>query len=153
MDPGLVYDAGTEDYIKFLCSLNYSANQVRRFLPDFTNCSTTLPGGVANLNYPSLVVVFSGINRVHTLTRTLTKVSVEPETYKVTVAAPDGVMVTVKPTTLEFKHKNEKKSYTVEFKSADDGNVKPAGAWEFGDISWRNMNHQVRSPVAFNWKN
>ncbi|KAK1679270.1 hypothetical protein QYE76_040118 [Lolium multiflorum] len=149
MDPGLVYDADTQDYIGFLCSLNYTVNQVRRFVPEMTSCPTTLLGGVANLNHPSMVVVFSGGNRVRTLTRTLTKVSHGPETYTAEFAAPEGVTVAVTPRTLEFRHKKEKLSYTVEFRS----DVKPAGAWDFGHIIWRNdIHHQVRSPVAFNWQ-
>ncbi|KAM0888803.1 hypothetical protein ACQ4PT_028112 [Festuca glaucescens] len=148
VDPGLVYDAGTQDYIGFLCSLNYTVNQVRRFVPEMTSCPTTLPGGAANLNHPSMVVVFSGGNRVRTVTRTLTKVSEDPETYTAEFAAPEGVTVAVTPKTLEFRHKKEKLSYTVEFRS----DVKPAGAWDFGHIIWTNKNHQVRSPVAFNWQ-
>ncbi|CAM0951080.1 unnamed protein product [Alopecurus aequalis] len=155
MDPGLVYDAGTQDYVDFLCSLNYTAEQMRQFVPDMSaGCGERkIFGGVANLNYPSFVVVFDRKNDgVRMLTRTVTKVSPQPETYNVTFAAPEDVRVTVTPTTLEFKGKNEKRSYTVEFRLQSTGKVRPAGTWDFGHICWENRNHRVRSPIAFNWQ-
>ena len=85
MDPGLVYDAGTQDYVDFLCTLNYTVEQMRQFVPELSKCDRTIPGGVANLNYPSFVVVFDGRTRVRTLTRTVSKVSARPESYNVTV--------------------------------------------------------------------
>ncbi|KAF8664244.1 hypothetical protein HU200_054786 [Digitaria exilis] len=152
MDPGLVYDAGASDYVDFLCALNYTTEQIRRFAPDMTTCTRELPGGAASLNYPSFVVVFDGRTDVRTLTRTVTKVSQEAEMYNVTVKAPEHVKVTVTPATLEFKE--QKRSYTVEFRSqVTAGNTKAAEAeWEFGHIIWENEKHQVRSPVAFTWK-
>ncbi|CAM0906274.1 unnamed protein product [Alopecurus aequalis] len=150
MDPGLVYDLGTQDYVDFLCTLNYTAEQMRQFVPGMTGCARALLGGAANLNYPSLVAVLDSRTRVRTLTRTLTKVSAQPETYNATVSAPAGVTVTVTPTMLAFRRQNEKKSYMVEFRSEA---AKPAGAWEFGDITWENRKHRVRSPVAVLWEN
>ncbi|KAM0892231.1 hypothetical protein ACQ4PT_025873 [Festuca glaucescens] len=150
MDPGLVYDLGTQDYVDLLCTLNYTTEQMRRFVPGTNGCARTLPGGAANLNYPSMVAVFDSHTSARTLTRMVTKVSVQPEMYNVTVAAPAGVNVTVTPTTLVFRRQNERKSYTVEFRS---NAVKPAGAWEFGHITWENRKHAVRSPVAVLWKN
>ncbi|XP_047062572.1 subtilisin-like protease SBT1.7 [Lolium rigidum] len=150
MDPGLVYDLGTEDYVDLLCTLNYTTEQMRRFVPGMSGCARTLPGGAGNLNYPSLVAVFDSRTSTRTLTRTVTKVSAQAETYNATVAAPAGVNVTVTPTTLVFRRQNEKKSYSVEFRS---NAVKPAGAWEFGHITWENRKHQVRSPVAVLWQN
>ncbi|TVU01258.1 hypothetical protein EJB05_53297, partial [Eragrostis curvula] len=149
LDPGLVYDAGAGDYVDFLCAINYTVEQLRRFAPDMaTSCTQALPGGPAGLNYPSFVVVFDGRGDVRTLTRTVTKVSTEAETYNVTVVAPRHVKVTVTPATLDFKQQYEKKSYSVEFRSDAGGS-----GWEFGHIIWENMKRQVRSPVAFMWKN
>ncbi|KAK1679453.1 hypothetical protein QYE76_040301 [Lolium multiflorum] len=149
MDPGLVYDVGTLDYVEFFCSLNYTAKQIRRFVPEATRCRSTLEGGAANLNYPSLVAVFDSRTLARTLTRTVTKVSAQPETYNVIFAAPAGVDVSVTPTTLVFKGQNEKKNYTVEFRSQE---VKPAGNLEFGYINWSSDEHDVNSTVGFMWK-
>ncbi|XP_062190368.1 subtilisin-like protease SBT1.8 [Phragmites australis] len=149
--PGLVYDAGERDYVDFLCAMNYTAKQLRLFVPDFVKCTRTLAGGPAGLNYPSFVVVFDNRTDVRTLTRTVTKVSEMAETYNVTVVAPEHVKVTVTPTTLEFKERKETKSYTVEFRNEAGGNQK--AEWDFGHIIWENKDHRVRSPVAFQWKN
>ncbi|TVU38241.1 hypothetical protein EJB05_11598, partial [Eragrostis curvula] len=151
LDPGLVYDAGERDYIDFLCAINYSPEKIRLFAPDFVKCTTTLPGGPAGLNYPSFVVVFDSSSDVRTLMRTVTAVSEKAETYNVTVAAPERVKVTVTPATLEFKKPNEKKIYTVEFRSLAGGNA--TAGWGFGYINWENEDHRVRSPVAFQWNN
>uniref|UniRef100_A0ACD5YAI4 Uncharacterized protein n=1 Tax=Avena sativa TaxID=4498 RepID=A0ACD5YAI4_AVESA len=131
MDPGLVYDARTKDYVDFLCTLNYV-----EFVPEMsTGCGVrTMPGGAANLNYPSFVVVFDRTNDgVRMLTRTVKTVSITP-------------------TTLEFKRKDQSRSYTVQFSIL--GKVRPpgTGTWDFGHISWENRKHRVRSPVAFNWQ-
>jgi subtilisin family serine protease len=149
LDPGLVYDAGERDYIDFLCALNYTLEQLRLFVPDFAGCTRTLAGGPAGLNYPSFVVVFDNRTAIRTLTRTLTKVSEEAETYSVTVKAPKHVKVIVTPRTLEFKEPKETKSYTVEFRNEARGRQKTE--WGFGCISWENENHRVKSPVAFHW--
>ncbi|KQK13182.1 hypothetical protein BRADI_1g08451v3 [Brachypodium distachyon] len=148
MDPGLVYDAGANDYVAFLCSLNYTVEQVRRFEPDLASCPRTPPGDA-----PSMVVVFDGHIEARALTRTLTKVSLHPETYHVTTAAPAGIKVVVTPATLEFKQPKEKKTYTVEFRRQEGGSGKPAGSWDFGYVSLENRKHRVRSPVAFLWNN
>ncbi|GJN11244.1 hypothetical protein PR202_ga29420 [Eleusine coracana subsp. coracana] len=127
LDPGLVYDAGEQDYVDFLCTLNYTAAQVRLFVPGFRGCTRTLPGGVAGLNYPSFVVAFGGNGNgtgdavVRVLERTVTK-------------------------------KNEKKSYKVAFRSR--GMPKgPRGktVMRFGNIVWENDVHKVTSPVVFIW--
>ncbi|KAE8769084.1 Subtilisin-like protease [Hordeum vulgare] len=148
MDPGLVYDV--EDYVDFLCTLNYTVEQMRLFVPELTKCARTIPGGVANLNHPSFVVVFDGRTGglERTLTRTVTMVSACPESYNVTVAVPDGVKVAVTPAALEFRWPMEKRSYSVEFSSK----ARRAGEWDFGHIAWENRKHRVRSPVAFNWE-
>ncbi|KAM0839218.1 hypothetical protein ACQ4PT_060460 [Festuca glaucescens] len=47
MDPGLLYDAGTQDYVDFMCTLNYTAEQMRQFVPEMsTGCGTRsrIPG-------------------------------------------------------------------------------------------------------------
>ncbi|PUZ72641.1 hypothetical protein GQ55_2G411300 [Panicum hallii var. hallii] len=149
LDPGLVYDAGERDYVDFLCAMNYSAGQIRSFVPDFITCTRTLAGGPAGLNYPSFAVVFDNRTATRTLTRTLTKVSEEAETYTVIVKAPEHVKVIVTPPTLEFKEPKETKSYTVEFRNEAPGNRKTE--WGFGHIIWQNENHHVRSPVACHW--
>ncbi|TKW35517.1 hypothetical protein SEVIR_2G378200v4 [Setaria viridis] len=152
--PGLVYDAVEQDYVDFFCTMNYTTAQIRMFVPDFSGCTRTLPGGVGDLNYPSFVVDFSNGTDVRVLTRNVTRVSEGPEIYTVRVVVPDElVAVTVTPATLEFGELNETKSYKVVFQSKNSSaGAHGAGSkMQFGHIVWENDAHRVRSPVVFTW--
>ncbi|KAK2975515.1 hypothetical protein RJ640_009144 [Escallonia rubra] len=148
LSPGLVYDISTEDYIAFLCSLEYTAPQVQIIVkrPNVT-CSRRLanPG---QLNYPSFSVLFVK-SRVVRYTRELTNVGAAGSVYQVSVDGPPAVGVTVKPARLVFRNVGDKLRYTVTFVSKNGANQMTRSA--FGSISWNNAEHQVRSPVAFAW--
>ncbi|MED6225956.1 hypothetical protein PIB30_098607 [Stylosanthes scabra] len=152
--PGLVYDATTDDYVDFLCSLDYYTPETIQLIvknPN-VNCSDRFddPG---QLNYPSFSVVFGSKKRVVTYTRTLTNVGAAGSVYDVDVDAPPSlVAITVKPTRLVFPQVGDKQTYTVTFVSNntphhDDYSLLS----KFGTIVWSNQLHQVRSPVAFAW--
>ncbi|KAG1368788.1 Subtilisin-like protease SBT1.8 [Cocos nucifera] len=149
-DPGLVYDAGIQDYIDLLCAMNYTEKQLRKFGVGKPDCSTFVGGGAGNLNYPSFVVIFGNGSNVKVLKRSLTKVSELPEVYTARVVnpTPDKVEVTVEPERLDFKIVNEERSYAVKFvsKVVDDPSE------EYGYIIWENAVHQVKSPVVFMWQ-
>ncbi|XP_030943616.1 subtilisin-like protease SBT1.8 [Quercus lobata] len=148
LDPGLVYDISIEDYITFLCSLDYTVAQVQTIVkrPNVT-CSRKFsdPG---QLNYPSFSVLFAN-KKVVRYTRTLTNVGAAGSVYDVTVGAPTMVNVAVKPTKLVFKSVGEKQRYTVTFVAKSGAPKTPMS--EFGSIVWSNAQHQVKSPVAFAW--
>lgn len=149
LSPGLVYDATTEDYIAFLCSLGYTPEHVQLIVKSTNvNCSLKFddPG---QLNYPSFSVVFGSSKKVVRYSRTLTNVGVAGSVYDVDASGPSTVGITVNPTRLVFGEVGERQTYTVTFvskKGADD----LVGS-EFGSIVWSNEEHQVRSPIAFAW--
>ncbi|KAG6512418.1 hypothetical protein ZIOFF_030529 [Zingiber officinale] len=150
MDPGLVYDLTAEDYLDFLCALNYSAFRLailaRR--SDFA-CDAARAYAVEELNYPSFAVTFpssGGEASVSKHRRTLTNVG-EPGTYKVTVTAAEGVKVEVVPEELIFGVPGEKRNYTASFSSL----AQPQGSSGFGRLEWSDGKHVVSSPVAFMW--
>ncbi|KAL1319676.1 hypothetical protein HN51_064471 [Arachis hypogaea] len=149
--PGLVYDATTDDYVAFLCSLDYYTPETIQLIvknPN-VNCSVRFDEA-GQLNYPSFSVVFGTKKRAVAYTRTLTNVGAAGSVYDVDVDGPSVVAITVKPTRLVFAQVGEKQSYTVTFvsnKSADDYSLLS----KFGSIVWSNQVHQVRSPVAFAW--
>ncbi|CAN1136334.1 Subtilisin-like protease SBT1.8 [Linum perenne] len=147
LSPGLVYDISTEEYIAFLCSLDYTIDRVQAIVkrPNIT-CTRKFkdPG---SLNYPSFSVVFAR-TRVIRYTRELTNVGAAGSAYKVVVTAPRSVTATVKPTRLVFKKIGDKLRYTVTFVSKSRGGNAMS---DFGSIVWKNDENQVRSPVAFSW--
>ncbi|KAG5237516.1 cucumisin [Salix suchowensis] len=54
INPGLIYDAGEEDHVKFLRGLGYSRKQLRLVTGDDSSCSEVTKEAVWNLNYSSL---------------------------------------------------------------------------------------------------
>lgn len=148
LSPGLVYDATPEDYIAFLCSLDYSTSIVQIFVKrSNVTCARRFrdPG---QLNYPSFSVLFKN-SRVVRYTRELTNVGAAGSVYTVSVDAPSMVSVNVKPSTLVFPNVGDKQRYTVTFVSQKG--LHPLARSAFGSISWSNSQHQVKSPVAFSW--
>ncbi|ONK65590.1 uncharacterized protein A4U43_C07F38650 [Asparagus officinalis] len=152
-NPGLVYDLGVQDYINLLCTMNYTEEQIKRFMPEPSACSK-FGGGVGDLNYPSFVAIFDAETKARTLTRTLTKVSELPETYEARVVnpRPDKVEVVVEPKKLWFGGQGESLSYKVRFVSKVDEISYTEVEREYGYIMWENTEHQVKSPVVFMWK-
>ena len=147
MDPGLVYDATTEDYLNFLCARGYNDTLIRLFSQKPYSCPDTF--SIVDFNYPSIAVPNIQARKV-TITRTVTNVG-SPGTYKVRVRQPFGVFVTVKPSVLEFKTTGEKKTFQVIITPnfAELRGTKPG--YVFGDMIWSDGKHSVRSPIAVNF--
>ncbi|KAG4942415.1 hypothetical protein JHK85_047061 [Glycine max] len=148
LSPGLVYDASTQDYIAFLCSLNYTVDHLRLVVkhPD-ANCSKKF-ADPAELNYPSFSLVF-GSNKLLRYTRTLTNVGEPGSVYDLVLSVPSTVHVTVNPRRLQFRQLGESQTYTVTFLS--NRTLNDSVTSDFGTIMWTNQLHQVRTPLAFTW--
>ncbi|KAJ3674591.1 hypothetical protein LUZ60_005207 [Juncus effusus] len=152
-NPGLVYESGFEDHVNWLCTMNYTSDQMKKFVPWPVNCSRVMNDKTWDLNYPSFAVLFNnqtGDNVVRM--RTLTKMSKFPESYTVRVEnmRPDKVEVTVSPNRLDFGEINEKRTYKVEFKCKISVNTSET-EYTHAYIIWENEEHQVKSPVVFMW--
>ncbi|KAL0374578.1 UNVERIFIED_CONTAM: Subtilisin-like protease SBT1.8 [Sesamum radiatum] len=98
------------------------------------------------LNYPSFSVCLGSLGLWYT--RRLTNVGAAGSVYRVSVEAPPTVVVSVKPSNLVFKKVGDRQRYTVTFISQKGVDPLYNG---FGSITWKNEQHQVRSPVAFSW--
>ncbi|KAK3150017.1 hypothetical protein QOZ80_3AG0226350 [Eleusine coracana subsp. coracana] len=157
LDPGLVYDLSTRDYVDFLCALKYSPAMIAAVTRsrDQYACADNKTYSVGDLNYPSFSVAYStangddsaGTTTTVTHTRTLTNVG-GPGTYKVaTSVGVKGVDVAVRPAELDFASVGAKKSYTVTFTAKSQ----PSGTTGFGRLVWSDGKHDVASPVAFTW--
>nr|GMC78072.1 subtilisin-like protease SBT1.4 [Ipomoea batatas] len=144
-DPGLVYDIGINDYVDFLCTIEYDSQTIALFLRDGppVDCTTRKLGNPGSLNYPSFSVVFSDNLRTVTYKRTVKNVGkIKDPVYNVAVDIPSNVLVTVSPTSLVFSEANDILSYEVTFTS-----VTPV-ATVFGSLAWSDGTHVVNSTIA-----
>ncbi|CAL4967298.1 unnamed protein product [Urochloa decumbens] len=148
-DPGLVYNASTNDYISFLCALRYTAQQIAVLTRDgsMTDCSRR-PGSVGDHNYPAFSVVLRSGGGAVTQRRVVQNVgSNTTTTYTPNVTSPAGVRVTVQPSTLKFSLLRKTQEYAVTFTPL--GNV--TNKYTFGSIVWTDGKYKVTSPIAITW--
>ncbi|KAL8064352.1 hypothetical protein ABFX02_01G083900 [Erythranthe guttata] len=145
-DPGLVYDIQPEDYIPYLCGLNYTDREVGFFLQRRVNCSVESSIPEAQLNYPSFALTFTSTkSNIQVYTRTVTNVGEPKSSYNVEIVPPPGIDVRVAPTTLDFSEVNRKMQYEVTFErlsSAENNTIVQ------GFLKWTSLKHSVRSPIA-----
>lgn len=156
LDPGLVYDATVDDYLGFLCALNYTSTRIKTVTNQSYTCELGKKYGVGDLNYPSFAVPLqtssgqgggSSAVTVVKYTRTLTNVGT-PATYKVSVSSEtQAVKIVVDPESLTFSKPNEMKTYTVTFTASS----MPSGTTSFARLVWSDEQHNVGSPIAFGW--
>ncbi|KAL5541008.1 hypothetical protein UlMin_042581 [Ulmus minor] len=142
-EPGLVYDIHPDDYIPYLCGLGYKDKEVGIIAHKPIKCSehSSIPEG--ELNYPSFAVT---LGPSQTFTRTVTNVGAAYSTYTVTVVAPEGVYVNVKPNKIYFSEVGQKATYTVTFSSiASSGKTDQFGQ---GFLTWVSTKYSVRSPIS-----
>lgn len=141
--PGLVYDAGFNDYLGFLCD---EAPEV--FENPEETCQALedagFPTQAHNLNYPSIGM--AELAGSETIKRKVTSVASGRRTYSVTVDAPVGYSVTVSPPSFSINP-----GETVNFTVTIENQTAPIGEWRFGSIRWTDMSglsSSVRSPIA-----
>ncbi|XP_050234400.1 subtilisin-like protease SBT1.4 [Mercurialis annua] len=154
LDPGLVYDIETSDYISFLCSIGYDSKRIAVFVgeaasSDICDKKLTSPG---NLNYPSFSVVLKSDSDVVTYKRVVKIVGSSLDAvYKVRVNAPENIDIKVSPSTLVFSPENQSLSYEITFSSS------ASLGWSsisqtYGSIEWSDGSHIVRSAIAVKWQ-
>lgn len=141
MDPGLVYDLTTSDYLNFLCTMGYNSTKIARFSTENYACSTK-PVKLEDLNYPSITV--PKLRGAVTVTRKVKNVG-SPGTYVARIQEPAGVSVSVKPERLVFGKVGEEKVFVVSLQAQRKGN-----GYVFGRLIWSDGKHIVRSPIVVN---
>lgn len=91
-EPGLIYNATVEDYLGFLCALNYTSAQIQTATKWSYTCNVAKKYSLDDLNYPSFVVTITtstqGSSPPFTAkyTRTLTNVGTQGK-YKASVTS------------------------------------------------------------------
>lgn len=150
LNPGLVYDLTADDYLGFLCALNYTATQITSLARRKFQCDAGKKYSVSDLNYPSFAVVFDTMGGANVVKHTRILTNVGPAgTYKASVTSDSkNVKITVEPEELSFKE-NEKKSFTVTFTSS--GSTTPQKLNGFGRLEWSNGKNVVGSPISISW--
>ena len=157
LDPGLVYDISTQNYVDFICGLNYTGPDLDTYTTFFGETCTRSPNTPGNsrpidLNYPSFSVVFNKTFDTHpftlTTSRTLTNVGPLDSTHTYTlisVVTPAFLTVSVTPTVLTFDalHRNLPYSVTFAFSASNTNFI------SFGSLTWSDGVHNVTSPISF----
>ncbi|MEP4892181.1 MAG: S8 family serine peptidase [Aliiglaciecola sp.] len=153
VDPGLVYDANEFDYWAFLCGQGEAA--FTETTSGYTCAAfegAGYPTDASDLNLPSIAI--EQLADTQTITRYVTNVS-DSDSYVATVDAPEGIDVTV--SVYDFATDTIVDSDTMSFN--DDGlgiyqvtfaknDSAVIDEWVFGDITWTDGSHDVRSPIA-----
>ena len=130
-DPGLVYDAGWNEWLAFLCG---TGQLQASYCP-------AIAIDPSDLNQASIAI--GGLAGVQTVTRTVTNVG-PAATYAVTVAEPAGVDVVVSPETLDLGA-GESAEYSVTFTSTPSATL---DEFAQGSLTWTHADHVVRSPLV-----
>ncbi|KAJ4720888.1 cucumisin-like [Melia azedarach] len=114
VNPGLIYDAGELDYLKFLCGQGYNATTLRNVTRANSSCSKAINRTVWDLNYPSFSLsTESGKSAAQAFHRTVTNVGSPTSIYKLIVKTQPGLKIQVQPRVLQFKSFGQKKSFVV----------------------------------------
>ncbi|XP_022957349.1 cucumisin-like [Cucurbita moschata] len=144
VNPGLVYDADENEYVKFLCGQGYDTAMVRRITGDNSACTSGNIGRVWDLNLPSFALsVAAGSKALNQyFTRTLTNVASSGSTYRATISAPKGLRITVNPCVLSFNRIGERKSFNLTVGGTVSRRLVSAC------LVWSDGVHSVRSPIT-----
>ncbi|CAN5863809.1 hypothetical protein BH11PSE12_BH11PSE12_06060 [soil metagenome] len=135
-NPGLVYDLGKNDYIKYQCKVNKPA------VTPATDCSSigTLDE-TYNLNLPSLTV--GNVVGATTITREVTNVGDVAASYTAVGTLP-GFSVLVTPSSLNLAP-GAKGKFIVKITAAGAAE----NDWKYGSLTWSDAaGHVVRSPLT-----
>ncbi|WP_067171504.1 S8 family serine peptidase [Microtetraspora niveoalba] len=127
LDPGLVYDAGPQDWLGYLEGLGVRTG------------SGVAPVAARDLNYPSIAI--GELFGTATITRRVTAVT--PGVYHAKAELP-GMKVKVSPPTLHFKQPGETKEFTI---TADMRDTE-SGVTVTGSLTWTGAGRTVRSPIV-----
>ncbi|KAK9157160.1 hypothetical protein Scep_003734 [Stephania cephalantha] len=147
IDPGLVYEAFEDDYVKMLCSIGYTSEKIKLITGNTStsSCPPNFKGTAKDLNYPSMAIVISSIvKKEATFFRTVTNVGLANSSYKATVTSPSEMAVSVEPNVLSFNSLNERQSFVVKVlvKASTQQEVISAS------LVWSDGVHKVRSPIV-----
>ena len=131
VDPGLVYSAGFNDWLAFLCG---TGQLTASYCP-------SIRIDPSDLNYPSIAI--GDLAGTQTVKRTVTNVGDKAETYTASVSL-SGINAVVSPASITVAP-GKSASFTVAFTRQGAA----LNAYTFGSLTWTgNQGHVVRSPIT-----
>ncbi|KAI4306766.1 hypothetical protein L6164_030015 [Bauhinia variegata] len=144
VNPGLVYDAGEADYVRFLCGQGYTTRALQLVTGDKSVCSETTKTTALDLNYPSfaLQVQSSKPSISASFNRTVTNVGSTVSTYNATITAPQGLKIQVNPSVLSFTSRGQNQTFVLSI----EGEIQEAIV--SASLVWSDGNVLVRSPIV-----
>lgn len=145
IDPGLVYEASKEDYVKLLC-MKYEESMVRLISGDNSSCPTgSEKGSPVDLNYPSMGAKVAAVEpftvKFH---RTVKNVGLANSTYRAIMSPNAKVDIKVVPEVISFASLNEEKTFDVTVA----GSGLPYELRVSASLVWSDGTHSVRSPIV-----
>ncbi|KAM5583484.1 hypothetical protein ABKV19_003405 [Rosa sericea] len=145
INPGLVYDASKEDYIKLLC-MSYNETRVRLVSGDNTTCPTgSDKGSPRNHNYPSMGAKVKPMESFTVeFSRRVKNVGLANSIYKAKIFSTSKIDIKVVPDVLSFKSLNEEKTFNVTVV----GSSLPVESHVSASLVWSDGTHSVRSPIV-----
>jgi hypothetical protein len=138
IDPGLVYDMGKADYVKYQCL-------TQKALVSASDCTTfgTLDQ-TYNLNLPSITL--GAMVGPTTVKRSVTNVGASAAVYTAAATLGGGFNVAVAPSSLSLAP-GQVGAFTV---TVTPSASTPKFTWEYGSLTWSDGTHSVRSPLQAN---
>lgn len=101
IDPGLIFDMTTKDYVGFLCAMGYNDTAIGWLSgPHSPGCKSKTNDFLANFNLPSISI--PELNNCTTVSRAVTNVGPVVSIYVVRIESPPGIDVEVEPPILSF---------------------------------------------------
>ncbi|MBA0756119.1 hypothetical protein Gogos_020047 [Gossypium gossypioides] len=144
--PGLVYETSKEDYIKLMCSLGYTQDNIKQISGEISACpvkSKNVPA--RDMNYPSLAATVPAVKSFTvSFRRTVKNVGLPKSIYRVQISPNPKLKVEVVPKVLTFKALKETKTFTVTV----SGGGLSAKSMESTTLVWSDGTHIVRSPIV-----
>ena len=136
--PGLVYDVSDDEYDAFACGIASPAVTPAK-------CDELSAAGhsfyARDLNQPSISI--SRLANQQTVTRRVTNLGDEPESYEIELSPPPGINVAVSPPVLSVAAgASASFDVTLTYESG------PLDLWRFGAYTWVGDGHEVRSNIA-----
>ncbi|WP_444923790.1 S8 family serine peptidase [Microbulbifer sp. DLAB2-AF] len=141
--PGLVYDAGLNDYLAFLCGAEFQEQILEpATCEELVSMDYSLDS--SDLNLPSIGI--GELVGTQTVKRRVTSVAPGKRWYWASVNAPEGIEVDVHPKILRLRE-GESAEFEVTFSATDTAIL---NKWVFGDLTWKSVGSRqdVRSPIA-----